>query len=270
MIKKIDLQISNSCNRRCKWCPMLKYSKNDKEITLEIIKKLVNIINLNKNLFDKNIRISYSRYNEPLLKLNLLLDISKELDKLEIQNTRVIHTNGDLLNNNIIDIVMENCSLLTINNYDNIDYNDALIKIIDIFGIDVLNTISHDYINHLILFKYKNKYIEYFYDKSKIMNTRDRGGTLNYDTKLNWKYTTDNKSFCNVIGNMIAIECNGDIYPCCDTSNMIKKHEPMYCGNILLNNFSDIYNNLINKKTIKNICQHCITDLDILNVDRKE
>ena len=257
MIKKVDIQITDICNRRCKWCPMLKNSKN-RIMPIEIMKKIDEIMYEYNYLFNDNFKLTFCRYNEPFMYPDILKRYYDIIKKHNFKFT--INTNGDYLNEKTKSL-LSFIDLLLINDYDGLNKDEALIKLITwINDINILTEYSES-LDHFTI-KYNNTTIEYFYNKPSTMNTRDRGGTLDTSLDLHWINKTTDRTSCDVIGNMISIDVNGDVYPCCDTCGMISKHKTMCCGNIMVDNFDNIWENIINLKIGKNICSKCTTHVD--------
>lgn len=257
MIKKVDIQITDICNRRCEWCPMLKNSQN-KIMSIDIIKKINDVMYEYNYLFDKNFKLTFCRYNEPFMFPEIL---KKYYDIIKAHNFKfTINTNGDYLNKktkSLLPII----DLLLINDYDGLNKDEALIKLIKwIDDINVLNKYNES-LDHFTV-QYNNTTIEYFYNKPSTMNTRDRGGTLDINSNLHWINKTSNRTYCDVIGNMISIDVNGDVYPCCDICGMITKHKKMCCGNIMFDKFDIIWKNIIKLKPNIEICSKCTTHID--------
>lgn len=260
MINKIDIQMTDMCNRRCKWCPMLQYSQN-KIMDKYIIYKIKDIMDKYSYLFSENCKLTLSRYNEPLLYPDLMKEYLRILKNSKIKFKFTVNTNGDFLNKIDLDNYLKDIDLFIINNYDNIDEITAKINLMDYFRTyKILENMQHIPSEHLLRFNYNNTDIEYVYNKAQIMNTRDRGGSLSYNDNLHWinKNNCIRKS-CDLIGNVLSIDVNGDVYPCCDTCGMIEHHHKICCGNILKDNFLTIYNKITNLQLFEDICGHCTT-----------
>lgn len=268
MINKIDIQLSDQCNRRCKWCPMLQYSKN-LILSPKIILKLIQIIN-QYDVFSPNFKITLSRYNEPMLYPKLMKQYLKLLKRIKKPFKFTVNTNGDYIPSDLHNYIKD-IDLFIINDYDNIDESKAMIKLIDYFHTyKILENMQYIPNENLIRCNFNNTTIEYFYNKSKVMNTRDRGGTIPYSTNLNWTHKNIiPRTTCDIIGHVLSIDVNGDIYPCCDLSGMITKHHTMCCGNILKDSFETILNNLNNLQPTE-LCKNCTTTFETIIGDKND
>lgn len=251
-INRIEFQLSNQCNRQCKWCPAFEKKQPPYLLSYDTIIKTINVINENPYLFENEINITLDRYNEPLLYIDYLVKYINTL-KNSIHNKKIIfsiNTNGDYLNKDNL-WILSYFEKVQINGYYEENKSQAIVKLIELFGENICKKIKFDDAKNMIYFDN----INYIYNKSKIMNFRNRGGTLQLDCKMRI-------SECNIKGKFLMIEHNGDVYPCCDTSIMMNSHKSMCCGNINIEHISEILKNINNIKTINNkICKYCTADI---------
>lgn len=271
MICKFEFQISNFCNRKCEWCPPFRDNNIERieYIDEKILYKMKDIYIKYNNLFEKNIKISFGRYNEPCYNMDNLIkcvNIFKNIDNDKIKFT--INTNGDYLNKNNINNLFI-FSYVTINKYNSNEKKiDAICNLIDLFGTDICKKLKfNDKINE-IYFTINNTSFTYVYNKGKVMNTRTRGGILSpiTDKNLSWKNNIKKNTFCDIVGHLIMIDYNGDVFPCCEVTGMNNFHKKMCVGNILTDNFLDIYSRLINFNIniTNDVCSTCTAYLDLV------
>lgn len=251
-IVKIEFQISNQCNKKCWFCPAFNLnSKNNVNIIDEkIIDKVVNILKTKPNLFENVIHISFDRYNEPFIYYDLIYKYIKKFKNIEKKIYYTINTNGDLItkqNNNILNLF----DFVQINDYDSKNKNEALQKINNKF--EKIKKILFDDKNKVIYFNN----IMYYYNRKNTLQVRNRGNTIHINN-------ISSREQCNIIGKFLMIDVNGDVFPCCEISNMFIDNSILKCGNILEDNIEDIVltmNNL-NIQDIKE-CKQCIADLNM-------
>ncbi len=197
-ITHIEIEVFSKCNRKCNWCPnstidRFSHSINMPEKTyLDFLKDIDNKIE-NK----ENIKISYSRYNEPLFNIDLLKKRVKQARNIFPTVILEANTNGDYLRkkgSEVLDGLL--LDYLNIMDYDckGIEYGK---KLFDQCGIKIIdNSDKHDLktskkINQKSISKYnllgsrKNiKLINYVSDWPKNKLIQNRGGVF-YDFDKN-------------------------------------------------------------------------------------
>lgn len=246
-MKLIDIQSYNNCNRRCPFCP--PYKNGNKHIVeyldYESMIKIAEYINKYR---DKDfIRICFNRYFEPLLDIDYVLYCKKIIsDSLEsLENIDfTIHTNGELLNKKNIYKLTNNFNSVVINLYEkslSVSY-EFIANIIGDYNINI------DYENNKMF--YNNIIINY--EKNQNIKLKSRGGIIEINDE-NIKLNTD----CSIYKDMIAIESNGDIMPCCELYSRNSEHMQYKIGNIKKDDI-DIIHNLKYNFNIKNeACAKC-------------
>lgn len=259
MITKVEFQLSNSCNRKCRWCPQFVNKKDNSDMVVpkKIIEKMMNNIKIYNNLFCNELRIAFSRYNEPLLHADKLNEYCLYIKNYINSTTNnicftTINTNGDFLDDKT-KALLSCFEKVTINDYNGMSLQKSLLYILNMFGLNSYKTIIINKERKEIYFIYNNQNYTLAYSKNVYMNIRTRGGLL--DNKNNFVRTTK----CDVIGKLIEIDYNGDVYPCCEVSSMNGEHKEMCCGNILTDDFKKIYSNIndIKVEKHKSICSSC-------------
>lgn len=251
-INRIEFQLSNQCNRQCKWCPAFYKKQEEQMLNIDTLSKMIETINNNINYFEDKVQLTFDRYNEPLLYTEHLIKCVRLVkSKLKIKNLILtINTNGDYLTKNNVE-TLSFFDRVQINGYDKETKVQAIIKLINIFGSCICNKMKFHEEENIVYFDN----ITYVYNKSEVMNFRDRGGSL----KINSKERTKK---CNIVGKFLMIEYDGCVYPCCDTTQMIEQHSNMCCGNILNDNFEKIINKINKIETLNNkICKYCTADI---------
>lgn len=259
MITKFEFQISNYCNRRCPWCPQFFDKKDIKNTIMDekIIDKMLNNFIEYNYLFDKNVKIAFTRYNEPIYNHKILYSYSKKIKdfcRKNVNNCIVtsVNTNGDFLNLSTL-YSLQYIDRITINDYNGLTKSKAMIKILQLFGLEAYNNMEINIKDKEIYFNINEQEYTFCYSKNQYIHTRTRGNLLKNFYEIKRDYD------CDIIGKLIEIDYNGDVYPCCEVSSMNCEHIEMCCGNILKDNFLDIYNNIQNIKfdSHLNICSSC-------------
>lgn len=254
MIKKIDIQLSNICNRTCGWCPHLQMSKMDKVMNSFDFEKVVDFISQNIDNIKPNCKITLGRYNEPLLFYDKVIEYNKILKNKFSNFIITLNTNGDLLNSEMnIDKLLEDIDLFIVNRYECEDINISTEKIFSIFKTNIIDFKYNDEIKQFT-FKYKNTYIEWNMEKHKTMNIRNRAGALNIDTKRMYP--------CNIVGKILSIDVDGKVFPCCELCGTFNLHEKLSCGNIFSEDqlTNNILENIDNFDTNNEFCNRCIAE----------
>ena len=262
-LKKIYIEITNSCNLNCSFC--IKNKRKTNYITIKDYEYIINKIKNNTK------EIYLHVLGEPLMHK----DINYFIDYASNNNILVnITTNGYLINN-IKDnkkLHRLNISLHSFNESYHINLSDYLNNIFSV--IDNLKDKTFITLRLWVNSKYTNdilKYINNHYhtninkleDNSKIKISNN----LIIDTFHEFIWPNMNNDYYNEIGTCkglidhIGIISDGTIIPCClDTEGIIN------LGNIYEDNLEDIYESKIVKEMIKGfknnkkcmeLCKHC-------------
>lgn len=277
--KKIYVEITNSCNLKCSFCPE---GKREKEfISVDKFEKIINQIKEYTNLIALHVK------GEPLLhpKLEEVLNICEKNDILVniTTNATLLEKNLDTLIN--CDAVRQlNLSLHSITKNENTDKynfekyinsvlsasNEILKKtnIIISYRLWNLENISQNSENYHILNALEGAFsVENLIEiakKEKFVKLAENV-FLNQDLEFIWP-SLENKVISEVgtcwgLRNQVAILVNGDVVPCClDGDGEIK------LGNIFEESFEDIINSEYAKEMVKafeenrivhNLCKRC-------------
>jgi len=242
-LKKVEIEIQSYCNRKCEWCPNIKFDRTHKlEMSDETFLSVIN--NLRENGYNKGM-ISFSRYNEPFYNINLLRrrinQVRNELPGIKL----VANTNGDYLKRSSLNDLMLN--ELTIMDYDNkgLGYVKSKFKMLNI----PIESINRDY----VIGYYGITRVRYMYNWPEKIYLEDRGGFLNNDifyksegrkVKMKWAKDRTVRNYpCHEPNEFIAIDYNGNVMPCCHLRSDNPNHNKYILGNVNSELLSKIYHN---------------------------
>jgi len=272
MFKKIYIEITNSCNLNCKFCP--ETNRKKEFMNLENFEEIIKKIHKHTKLVCLHVK------GEPLLHNNLE-NILKVLEKYNLQTN--ITTNGTLIKENL-EILRNSKAVRQINfSVHSIMQNDRLDKqyLKDIFeSVEELEDIMISYrlwnlqnikdndINNKII-----KEIEKHYNiqnlKQQLMQNKflkvKENVFINQDTEFIWPNINNEniieKGRCLALKEQIAILVDGTVVPCCLDNN-----GDIPLGNILEETMEDILNkpkcitikkNFENGIITYNLCKTC-------------
>ena len=277
--KKVYVEITNSCNLKCSFCPETKRKKEF--ISIENFKHIINEVKEYTNLIALHVK------GEPLLhtKLNEILEICKENNVLVN-----ITTNASLLEKNL-DLIIKsgavrqiNLSLHSITKNENTSlfnfetYINSVLKaskeilektnIIISYRLWNLENIEENSENYHILNSLESEFkVDNLKEiaKKEMFVKLSENAFLNQDLEFIWpsldgEFISD-VGTCHGLRNQVAILVNGDVVPCClDGDGCIK------LGNIFEESFENIINSEYSKEFIKafeenkvihNLCKRC-------------
>ena len=277
--KKIYVEITNSCNLKCSFCPETKRTKEF--ISIEKFKHILNEIKEYTNLIALHVK------GEPLLHPNL----KEILEACREENMLVnITTNASLLEKNLEVIIKsnavrqlnlslhsitknENTNLYNFENYINSVLNSSKeilekTNIIISYRLWNLENIEKNSENYHILNSLESAFgvgnLSQIAKKEKFVKLSE-SAFLNQDLEFVWpsidgEFISDIGT-CHGLRNQVAILVNGDVVPCClDGEGCIK------LGNIFEESFENIINSEYSKEFIKafeenrvihNLCKRC-------------
>ncbi len=247
-VKKVELELSSYCNRKCAWCPN-KYIdrtfKKDmpKDLLVEILQDLKE-----NNFGDMSVvrdkLFLIARFSEPMADIDLLIDRTNII-KSYFPNIRIsINTNGDYLEN--IKGHSINIDNISIMDYDCIGIKQCNRRLESI-GASIIsveaNVIRANYKDILG----RNIEIKYFTDWTKNIELEDRGGFLKQsiihnNTEMIFRNNRAARLYsCNEPKIFIAIEHNGNVTPCCHIRSDVGIHKDFVLGNLYNSKLSEIY-----------------------------
>lgn len=236
-LRLVEIELFNYCNRECEWCPnsLIDRKSNFIEIDNNVLKKICKELKINNY---KN-PITFSRYNEPLSKLNILNERIKQIKKYLPLNKMITNTNGDFLesidfNNFLIDE-------LTIMDYDNKGLFWCLARLTSL-GVDIKSA------NYPFIYGVKNNTkILFVVDWPKTRNINDRGGSL---TKYSKRIR---RSKCLEPTYFLGVNFDGTVSSCCNIRNDIQEHKQYIIGDLHHSSLREILSNR-KAKTFRGQC----------------
>ncbi|MBP3597569.1 MAG: radical SAM protein [Clostridia bacterium] len=268
-MKKIYIEITNSCNLNCKFCHNTNRKKefmpvkNFEEIIVKIkdytkivclhvkgepllhpqLEKILQVLekynlkaNITTNAVCLNKNIEVLKNSKVVRQLNLSLHSSLENENMDIEMyMKNIFDSVDVLEETNIIISYR---LWNLESLENNEENSKVIKLLsDKYGINQLNELLT-----------KNKWLEL---KDKIF--------INQDTKFIWPNLNseiiNQEGRCLAIKDQIAILVNGDVVPCC-----IDSEGEIILGNIYIQDIQTILNSARAKKILESFQKRIISE----------
>lgn len=270
---RVIIEPHTYCNRSCNFCivnymdPI--YKKKVFYMLDTVFNRVLNVIYDNINLFKHDpLTISLFKYNEPLYDLENINMVKKRIkdffNKRNIETYLYIHTNGDYLNTDNFESIMDNLDQLIVNDYSDRGFSHS-IKRFSNFSNVKFEKVEKSMMNKKdkVYYSYKGKSIISYINSTSGMLKTTRGSVLQDYLDINnsgkWMNNAVKRNYdCDVIGRIFVVDYNGDVFPCCDTSSRIPKHKDMCVGNVMKNSINDIINNT---KSIniyeKKACEYC-------------
>lgn len=262
--KKIYVEITNSCNLKCSFCPEGKRKKQF--ITIEKFEHIINEIKEYTNLIALHVK------GEPLLhpglkqileickNNNIFVNITTNATLLEKNVNTIIESNAvRQLNLSLHSIIKnENTDLYNFENYINSVLNSSkeilkktnIIISYRLWNLENINENSENYhILNMLGATFSIKNLKEIAKKEMFVKLQENA-FLNQDSEFIWpsmenKIISENGT-CWGLRNQVAILSNGDVVPCClDGDGCIK------LGNIFEKSFESILNSEYSKEFIK-------------------
>tara|TARA_R110000796_G_C14532910_1_gene432077 strand:- start:22 stop:1059 length:1038 start_codon:yes stop_codon:yes gene_type:complete len=279
----LEIEIFSKCNRICNWCPNSIIDRKSKNIYMSEKIYLEFLRDINKEIHDKeNLKLSYSRYNEPFLDIELLKKRVNQARDIIPNIILECNTNGDVLEKKGEEVLEGlNLDILAIMDYDckGVEYGKELFNKC---GIRTLtNSECKGYYSdfkdkeHVLLGTHKNiGLIKYHANWPKTALIQGRAGALigfgNFENKeiiSNYggkgeklkfiKPHTPNtqtgfinpllgdnrrKEPCSYPTTGIFIDYNGSVTPCCNIRSDVDMHKDFILGNINEDSIKNIFN----------------------------
>lgn len=252
---RVILELHNICNRKCEWCISTLCRTKKEYMSCDLLKLILDEIYNNINLFHTPLSFSLFRYNEPLFDIDNIKKVSKTIKEYfnnkNIDTFIYIHTNGDYLNENTLTLVSQYIDEISVN-----DYDDLLVD--KLTAIKYIQNISKNIVPIMfldsniersqVICKFSNTTIKFYMkSKSDLFKSCKGGSLIEYCNKIR---TVP----CDIKGNILVVETNGDIMPCPELYNKFYKHK-----NVILGNIKNGLNSVVNKyNTINELsCEHC-------------
>jgi len=241
IIQMAEIEIFSYCNRQCWFCPNSIIDRHSENIYMPEILYL-NILTQLASI-NKNIKISYSRYNEPLSDKNLFLKRLKQAREILPEATLQTNTNGDYLNREYLDeLCNAGLNSLKIQSYLTIDECFDIEKIKNRIS-QISNKLGFKYIEEInqpdyysVVLPHKSMNIR-LYARDFRINGCTRGNSINTIERRN-----RNKP-CLMPLKEIYIDYNGSVMPCCNFRSDIKEHKKFIMGNVNENTIAEIFCN---------------------------
>ena len=254
MFKKIYIEITNSCNLKCKFCP--ETNRKKEFMSLENFEEVIKKVHKHTNLVCLHVK------GEPLLHSNLE-EILRILEEYNLQAN--ITTNGTLIKEKLealknskavrqinfsIHSIMQNDKLDKQYLQDIFESVEELKNIIISYRLWNLQTIKENDVNNEII-----KELECYYNlknlKQQLMKNEflklEENVFINQDTEFTWPNINSKsiieKGRCLALKEQVAILVDGTVVPCCLDNN-----GDISLGNILEETLEDI---LEKEKTVK-------------------
>ena len=241
-LKLIEIETFSYCNRKCWFCPnsiVDRISDNKimpEEVYLDLISQLAEI--------DFTGELTYSRYNEPLAKKNIILKRIKQARELLPNAVLRSNTNGDYVNRQYIEELHEaGLDQLWIQQYlgndekyDHEKMRQRAMKKIKKLGIPytLLTDIPGCKLEYDI--SYKNMKI-HIRSRNFELDGSSRGDTNN----IAKNYTRTQK--CLQVTNNMYIDYNGKVMVCCALRSDVPGQESGIMGHISKDKLWNIYQN---------------------------
>jgi radical SAM protein with 4Fe4S-binding SPASM domain len=219
-IRAVEIEIDKYCNRACNWCPNNYINRRSHE---EMPTKTY--MDILDNLYEFNYKgvISFSRYNEPMANLPLLMTRANQAKEFGFKT--VTNTNGDFLKNGSLTGL--SIDELTVMDYDCHGLNDAIKKMHNA-GIEV-KEIEYPF----VLGNHEDMKVLYYVDFPMHQKMEDRGGALHQFSHEH------RKEPCLEPKHSMVIDYNGKVMPCCNLRSDV--HTDWILGDANEEKLTDIY-----------------------------
>lgn len=253
----VTIETASVCNLRCSFCPYPDSEKENKLMTIETFKEILNKLKAFPINNYASLTICPAGLGEPFLNkdiIDMLRLIRGDFPGAKIQ----IDSNFTVLNGDIIEVIVKEnlldivgCSL---NYFDSKLYNslcgsDKLSSVINSIGVFCDTIKKYDSKLRISLAMKKHPDISSTEQKNietKIFNQWGDGVVIWWNDILNWggKVNIDSDSRLvfpcyGLFLNNLVIDMNGEIYPCCCALSQRFDNE-LSLGNIARTHYSDI------------------------------
>jgi hypothetical protein len=244
MIRFIDLQFNNFCNKSCSFCPpqSIYKEKKFKKMSDSTFNNIIKIIKegLEKNKIAKNVRICTNRYWEPLSDVDGLIEKTNKIKEILPDSLINLQSNGILFNEKIKE-KLQNSKIdeleLNLYNYDLAKTFEFIKKYFN--ECEILNINKSK--NRIVLKNKKNKWY-LFWDKDSFLKTE--GNVKNRGSVLLDIYNKERVENCYIPYNILTFEYDGTLMPCCDVYSKVPLHNDCIYGNVNNITFDEIYSKL--------------------------
>jgi radical SAM protein with 4Fe4S-binding SPASM domain len=240
-LKLIEIEVFSYCNRKCWFCPNSYIDRKSETILMSEISYLSILDQLKEIDYDKE--ITYSRYNEPLSKKDIILKRIKQAREYLPKAKLRTNTNGDYLS---LDYIYElrdaGLNELFIQQYlgnkqkyDHKRSKRIMIEKIRRLGVDY--SVITDIYNHRIEFEL---HIEGITVHLRARNFSIEGTARTKDIE-NYDKDYVRTQSCNQPFNNMYIDYNGSVVVCCNSRSDIPEHENAIMGSVHQDKLYNIY-----------------------------
>ena len=222
-ITRFEIEISSYCNRKCPWCSNAVYQRSMKEemderVFLKILSEL------SSEGYDKeDTYITFSKFNEPLYDMDLLIKRSSQLRDALPNAVLSINTNGDYITQRIKEVPF---SRLNIMDYDckGPEYGKDLLKSLGLDKIEAIDNIFYGTLD--------GQFMRVITDWPRYFKIEDRGGLIS-ESICKFKNNKEKRTYpCLMKVRPLSIDWQGNVTPCCHIRSDAAEHKDYVMGNI--------------------------------------
>ena len=270
-LKLLEIEVFSYCNRKCWFCPNSYIDRKSETILMPEDTYLSVLQQLKEIDYDQE--ITYSRYNEPLSKKDIILKRIKQAREYLPKAKLRTNTNGDYLSLDYIHQLRDaGLNQLFIQQYlgnkqtyDHDRLKRIMIQKIERLGVEY--TIITDIRNHRLEF---DLHIEGITVHLRARNFSIEGTARTKQVEeANCDYTRTQA--CKQPFNNMYIDYNGSVMICCNSRSDIPEHKDANMGSIYNDKIWNIFRSesyipwrehLLNDGPKKGICEKCKIDVD--------
>lgn len=240
-LKLIEIEVFSYCNRKCWFCPN-SYIDRKSETIIMPEQKYLSILEQLKEI-DYDQEITYSRYNEPLSKKEIILERIRQAREYLPKAKLRTNTNGDYLSLKYIHQLRDaGLNQLFIQQYlgNKQLYNHERLKRIMIQKIERLG------VEYTLITDIHNQRIEFdLHIEGITVHLRARNFSVE-GTARTKAVEEANKDYvrtqsCKQPFNNMYIDYNGSVVVCCNSRSDIPEHEDAIMGSIYQDKLWNIY-----------------------------
>jgi sulfatase maturation enzyme AslB (radical SAM superfamily) len=236
LVREVNVEISDFCNRICPYCPYeLKKRGDSRNIDLELVERL--FADLAKVDFAGLVHLNL--YNEPLHDFPFFLEVNRLRRKYLPNSQTLVNSNGDYINAKIMQEIIDNeidsiCVTIHYKKSWDVTAQSALVdRFIAKTGLPLTPKVCDD---HIIA--------ESTFGRTRVMvraldfalHGNDRGASL-YHGVLKTTRTRP----CDVPEWQINVNSVGDVYPCCNIYPRVHKNGEYRVGSLREASIFDVY-----------------------------
>ena len=237
-LRLIEVELFSYCNRKCPWCPNNYIDRRSETYTFELLDNLLEQLKAG----NYNGHISFSRYNEPMSKIDYFKQCLVKIYEKLPDCTLVTNTNGDYINeDNLKGLLINELSIM---DYDNRGMEWCKKRLLD------CNVVIDKVTDKYIYGHYGKMKILYYVDWRKHHAITDRGGNLAMYSNQVRDYACYEPLY------FIGVNYDGTVSPCCNIRNDASDMQRRYIiGDLNKDKLIDI----LNSKTRVHLISDCIS-----------